>query len=250
MTLILTTGRSGNFVAMSGDKRRVTHNYWYDLKTGEYEKIDDKPIIDEVPVNNKVVKLSNYALMGIGGTASLGEYLRDTMLELVEEDDDLGECAKKLKKIITRARTELRKEGFFSFFNHKDGIMVTISGFYSDNSTGIVSFESGPGTHVIENKVSIGSKYWTLIPPNRKYLEMGNALINVNEFDPRFFEVNIQKATNENEVWKTIHADQMIWFHSLVAQNQPLEVSKDGFLHSLVLDADGIIRYSIEEFVT
>lgn len=250
MTLILTTGRSGNFVAMSGDKRRVTHSYWRDIKTGEYERINDKPKIDEVPVNNKVVKLSNYALMGIGGTASLGTYLRDTMLMLVEEEDDLRECAKKLEKIITGARNELRKEDFFSFLDHENGVMVTISGFYSDNSTGIVSFESGPGTHVIENKVPIGSKYWTLIPPTRKYLEMGSALINVNEFDSRFFEVNIQKATNENEVWKTIHADQMIWFHSLVAQNQPIEVSKDGFLHSLVLDADGIIRYSVEEFET
>lgn len=250
MTLILTTGRSGNFVAMSGDKRRVTHSYLYDLKTGEYEKIDDKPIIDEVPVNNKVVKLSNYALMGLGGTASLGEYLRDTMLKLVEEDDDLGECAKKLKKIITGARNELRQEIFFPFLNQENGVMVTISGFYSDNSTGVVSFVSGTDTLVNENKVPKGSSYWTLIPPIKKYLEMGSVLININELDPRLFEMNIEKPPNRNEVWKTIHAEQMIWFHSLVAENQPTEVSKDGFLHSLVLDSDGIIQYSVEEFVT
>lgn len=248
MTLILMTGRSGNFVAMSGDRREVTYNYWRDLKTGEFEKIDDKPRINEAPINNKVVKLSKFAMMGSGGTSDLGIYLKDAMLELVKEDDDLAECAKKFENLINETRNQLHIKKYFQFLNQEDGIQVTISGFYSDYSTGMVSFLSGPDSSIKETKVPLKETHWTLIPPSKKYLEMGGVLNNVNVFDPRLFDSNLQYVPNQNEIWKTIHADQMKWFHSLVAQNQPTEVSKDGFLHSLVLDPDGVIRYSVEEF--
>lgn len=245
MTLISMTGISGRFVAMSADKREVTEDHWYYPDTGEFEKIEGDSVQKEGDVV-KVVNLSSFVLMGSGGNSELGLYIKAEMLKIVNDKDDLDDCALKLEQVIEKARVNNNKLPILSLLDQKDGVIITLTGFYRDNSTGVVSFASGLCAEVENQKAPLKSKQWFVIPPAHKYNEMnlGDLLLNVNV--SMFDMIN---SRGPKGAWISAYADQMKFLHSLISKNHPLEVSKDGTMHYLWLE-QGDIHYETEEFDT
>lgn len=252
MTLVLGTGVSGNFVSMSSDKRRVTMKYWYYPETGQYEKVQGEPLEIEDGDHIKVEKISSLALMGHGGTASLGTYLKDELIKIVNEDDDLKACKKKLELVIKKARTENTEDRIFNLLDQENGVLIMIMGFYKDNSTGLVSFEAGEGSEVTEKKAPKGFYQYAICPPVQIYSEQASLLFMLTGYEPVFLDEDFMtlEGKEEEQAWRIACNDKMMWIHNLISTTHPVEVSSDGITHTLKLDDNGIVHHEVVEFDT
>ena len=234
MTLVLGTSIYGKFVAMSSDTRRVMVEYSYHPETNTYEK-KDKPARASDGEYLKIAKLSNYALMGVGGNGELGTYLKEEMAKLILPFEDLAVCKTKLESLIQKARYD-KKLRYSSFLNQKGGVQVVIMGFYHGGETGTLVFDSGERSRVSETIADFQNDRQTvMITPVEKYL--------APSVSREFFKMPFAKITKKKENIK-----KMQWIHKLISNAHPVEVSSDGVMHVLTLQGDGSIKHIERKF--
>lgn len=234
MTLVLGTALYNKFVAMSSDTRRVMVEYWHYPETNTYEK-KNQPAEASEGEYLKVVKLSDYALMGVGGIGELGTYLKEEMSKSVLPFEDLAICKIKLESLIQKARSDHDLK-YSSFLNQEGGIQVVIMGFYHGGATGIVAFDSGDKSEVIESITDFNSGWqYGLISPVKKYLAP-----NVKS---ELFKMPRAKMVKKKENIKKIQ-----WIHKLISKAHPVEVSSDGVMHVLARQPDGTIKHTESKF--
>jgi hypothetical protein len=247
VTLVMSASISGQFVVMTSDTRRVNKKYWYDLVTGEFEEVQNESLVISDEKSIKTFKLSEYVLVGAGGTAELAEYIIEQLKNEVKPEDDLAVCKQALERVIQREKNNKEGPRYLSFLNQKKGLTIILNGFYRDASTGLVTFEAGRDSEISETKAPKGSYQYSMITPAEEYMKRIHELFHIPKLnDEKTFE-NASAKEIRDIVYQTI-IDHLATLHSIISYNHPVEVSPDVEFHVIALDENGFLSYGKNTF--
>jgi hypothetical protein len=246
MTLVNSMGVGGCFVAMTSDLRMVYQKYWYDFEKDSFEKADiDMEITDQI--HEKVSQLTDYTLLGVGGTSELAIHIRDELVKRVTYENDLSDCAKILSDIVEEGRKNT-DDIIMRFLDDDYGVCVIITGFYRDGASGQVSFSAGVGEQVNEVKAELGDHFYGIIPPALHYAEKSNELFKM----PELHELDFEAMTHSEMISELVNiaVGHLTKIHLMISYYQQIEVSPDGHCHVLYKNEDGQLQYLTDYFDT
>ena len=177
MTLVSAAACKDSFVVMTSDSIIVTQ--FYDPVT--LERLDDMGSQHLGTIGekgkNKVIRLTDYVLMGMAGVSDLAWDVQQEIQSRVRPDYDLKDCLRVARESIT----DLRSSGDIELRDFLDvtgtGLGIIMTGFYKTNGTGLAIYGSGPdGGYFAEQKSSENTRngyICSMIPPildYKKYL--------------------------------------------------------------------------------
>lgn len=248
MTLIIANTYSGTYALITSDSRRVTLTGEHDPVTGKYlgGKILPEDVNDVKDI--KTERLTDRVLVGTGGIAMLGIYLRNQLARAVKPHYDLADCKAALDSII--AHTIEKKDGplrdILRFIDAEEGVSVFLTGFYRDNTTGLVSYDAMRGPQVKETKLE--PRYYTsnIIAPVKKFKEKADDMLTVPDIEDGTAFEGVAPA-EESAAMFDAHLKHYQLIHGTVSYNHPVEVSSD-FLVRVIYLKDGKPAYYETEY--
>ena len=200
MTLVLSMVQK-DFVVMTSDPSRVVYKYYY---------LEDlQPVDDQESTSNekaeKVFKLTDRVLIGLGGTKEIALEVLYEMQKRIKPTYDLKKCGQVLGKIIS----ELRGRSLHGrFLNKEDGLVVLLNGFYFNGRTGQLSFESGTETEV-EETICPNQRYlYAIIPPYDDYKRLASSLFSIGD-KPRNVDTFAAHVTGIHTTLSYLHPERI-----------------------------------------
>src|SRR5690625_946257 len=142
MTLMLNAQIGGSFAIMTSDFREIRVNQKLDHDTNEVIDVEGSKKVLNTRFS-KVSKLSDYALIGMGGTKRIITHITNKLKNEVEQYHDLSDIKVSLQLILEL--DYIKRGGKYNFLRLKNGIDILVNGFYRDGSSGYLDFASGPG---------------------------------------------------------------------------------------------------------
>lgn len=248
MTLIITNTFSGTYALMTSDTRRVRLTGEHDPVTGKYlggkilpEDVDDAKDI-------KTERLTDRVLVGTGGIARLGIYLRNQLARAVKPQCDLADCKAALDSIIAHAieTKDGHMRDMLRFIDAEEGVSVFLTGFYRDNTTGIVSYDASSGPQVKETKLEAGYYTSNMIAPLKKFKDKADDMLEVPSIDDGSAFAGLAPAEHSAAMFDA-HLKHYQLIHGTVSYNHPVEVSSD-FLLRVIYIKDGKPAYYDTEY--
>lgn len=140
MTLIQTMAFRDQFVMVTSDTRVM--QVPYGPKTEGYSI--NEGIIADFP-NDKVLYLTEKVLLATSGPSTGAEFMRHALLQRVQPENDLSECAAHLRQILADAENGLLDEinSTAIDFLRNGSTNCDLVGFYHNGKSGLATFEGG-----------------------------------------------------------------------------------------------------------
>jgi hypothetical protein len=210
MTLVLHRACPG-IIIMSGDSKSVDAL----LDPYTFQQIEGTPLEDTGRKVEKVIKISDYSLLGVGGFEDVGDKIKLEMLSRSKQRDTFRDSVRIFNQIVD----ELRGEGseISNYLNSKNTLSCVISGFCADGKIGVSDFESGKDTYADELILTHTQETKTILAP---LLEFGDMIDDL-------FDMKNKIVTEESLIKK------MMQIHATIAHITPQRVSNDCYIHIL-----------------
>jgi hypothetical protein len=238
MTLVLSASLSGQVAFMTSDTRVVQAKYDGDKR--DY----NEPLIVCDDKSTKTHKLNDLILLGAGGIAELSTHLAEILKREVEPEHNLADCKSILEGVIAQERAREDGPAFLRFLNIDEGVSVILNGFYSDGSTGLVTFKAGKDAAVEEVKAD-GYQY-ALIAPAKEYLRRTEDVFNIPKLNDEATFEGLSAADTGQIVFDTL-LEHLIMVHGVTSYNHPVEISSDFEVHIIAYE-NGNPQYSMSRF--
>lgn len=140
MTLIQSSGHSGEFVVMTSDIRITKLEYTYNPFT--HNRVVQRETVAEME-KIKVEFLSSYVLIGFGGLHYLNEYVKNMIQERMDPSYDLGECTDVVRSVIKEIENGNLPRKHIKRWKEEYSLCIFMNGFYKNGDNGQVLFENG-----------------------------------------------------------------------------------------------------------
>lgn len=224
MTLVMTVGVGSAFTVMTSDERLA----W---------RCEDRivPIEDEREV--KTHALTDHVLFGWGGNHTLATKIKEELIKVVNPSDTLDFCKEHLER-ITDAMVMT------------SGVVVILSGFYPDGSSGMIMKKTGVPVNELGLK-PLEYRY-ALFPPTGDYNDRQEDLLHIEEFTPNYILEELPKLGYGEWLRKSMvrAVNHLIQLHGIISFEEPVATTPEGFYYLMYKDTQGSLRTVSGEFDT
>lgn len=213
MTLVMAAGIGSNFAVMTSDER-IAYRIAGHLVPNDKER--------EV----KAYSLTDAVLFGWGGDYYAAHKIKDELSKVVTHGDTLEVCKRHLERITDD-------------INITNEMVVLLSGFYQDGSSGMVMKKTG--VPVQELKMKQMEYRYIMIPPTGDYSDRQNELMYIEEFIPDNMLKELNKIGHLEWLQKSINrtVNQLMYVHGVISYKEPELTTPQGFYYLLYKDFEG-----------